>query len=103
MHSHEWVISVGAVMANRRGCAFQDCPTTLLRSRASALRLSRCNESSTPASIILLPNVLSIHPHQPGGKVKSQPNCTRQETASIAVQVVVCSLVTPNPFRTQWI
>src|SRR5512141_2781149 len=95
--------NVGAVVTNQRGYTYQDCSTTLPRKRYSAVRLSRCRESSTPDSILLLPNVLSIQPSQPGGKVKSQPNCTRQETASIAVQVVVCSLVTPNPFRTQWI
>src|SRR5215472_6129805 len=96
-------LHLGATWAHRHGCADQDGPATLVREPASALRLSRCNESSTPASNALRRNVVSIHPHQPGENVKSQPYCTRQESASIAVQVVVCWLMTPNPLSVHWI
>jgi hypothetical protein len=59
-------------------------------------RLGRYNESWTPASNALPPNVSSTHPHQPGGRVKSQPYCKRQEVESIAVQVMVSWVTMPS-------
>jgi hypothetical protein len=58
--------------------------------------LRRCKELSTLAAIAFAPNVSRNQPHQPGGKMKSQPYWTRLVVASMGVQAMCAFSCSPN-------
>ena len=59
-------------------------------------RLRRCKESSMLAANGFAPNVSRNQPHQPGGKMKSQPYWTRQVVASMGVQEMCGFICKPS-------
>jgi hypothetical protein len=79
-----------------------DSPYPVARARwycVSAARLRRCRESSMLAANAFAPNRSSTQPHQPGGKMNSQPYWTRQLVASMAAQEMWGFICKPNGKR----
>lgn len=82
------------------------CSTCLMqRVRAARYCLSeaplrRCKDSSPLAAIVFAPNVSRNQPHQPDGKMNSQPYATRQPVASMESQVMWGFCCRPNGKKT---
>src|SRR5437879_5021159 len=73
-------------------------PSALVLARycLSEARLRRCKECSTLAAIVFAPNISRNQPHQPEGKMKSQPHWTRQLVASMGEQAMCAFSCGPN-------
>ncbi len=77
------------IFASSPSCHPERSEGSLSPCNASAACFNLANESSTPLCSIPAPKCSISQPIHPGGRVKSHPNCTRQDTASTGVQVIV--------------